>query len=657
MLHYQDLDLAVDSFTRMFREVLNTHAPWVIYQQRKNFAPWVTDETVSIMKQRDAAKAEAVSLAIDGKDTFEAWATYIQIRNQVNNRLKYEERNFKEEKIKVSLDSPANTWRTAKGFMNWNSASGPPHQLSIGGSLITKAAHIASEMNSFFINKVKTIRDGIVHVPNAFSKCFEIMRGKKCKLGLHHVSVSKVNKLLKNLKNSKSTCVDELDNFSIKLSADIISEPLHHIITLSIIQKKFPTSWKFSKVIPLHKKESKLERKNYMYRPVALLSPLSKILEKVAYEQMYQYFTKNKIFHPNLHGYRKNRSTQTALLAMYDRWVRAATKEQVSGVILLDLSAAFDLVDPDLLIQKLRIYGVEEDFLSWISSYLTDRYQAVWIDHVLSEFLHCEVGVPQGSNLGPLFFLIFFNDLPHTLDCEVESYADDTTMTATGGSVEEIGVQLTTDCEKVSHWRANKLKLNPDKTHILTMGTQKRLSNLSETVKVTMDNVELKEDPSKCELLLGCKIQANLKWHQQVASLLTKLRKRLTGLNHLKYICPFHIRKTITEGIFNSVLVYCLPLFGGLDKGQLKDIQVLQNKAAQLVCHAPPRTRRTLLFDQLGWLSVNQLISYHTLMLFFKMRSTGEPEYLATFLKNENRNEKIIIPNQKLTVTSNSFVF
>ena len=152
-----------------------------------------------------------------------------------------------------------------------------------------------------------------------------------------------VHKLLVNLKNSKSTSVDELDNFAVKISADYIANPLHHIITLSIMQNKFPASWKYSKIIPLHKKLSKLERKNY--RPVAILSPLSKILEKIIYLQMYEYFTSNKIFHPNMHGYRQNRSTKTALIQMYDRWVRAAAAGQVSGVILIDLSAAFDLVE------------------------------------------------------------------------------------------------------------------------------------------------------------------------------------------------------------------------------------------------------------------------------------------------------------------------
>ena len=129
---------------------------------------------------------------------------------------------------------------------------------------------------------------------------------------------------LKNLKNSKSVSVDGLVKYSLKLAADYVYKPLHHIITLSITQHRFPTGWKYAKVIPLFKNGSPTDRKNY--RPVSLLSLLGKILEKVIYSQIYTYFEKNRLFHENLHGYRKNRSTLTALLQMYDKWVKAANQ-------------------------------------------------------------------------------------------------------------------------------------------------------------------------------------------------------------------------------------------------------------------------------------------------------------------------------------------
>ena len=123
------------------------------------------------------------------------------------------------------------------------------------------------------------------------------------------------------------------------------------------MQQKFQALWKMAKILPLHKKGDVLERKNF--RPVSILSPVSKILEKAIYSQLYSYFSTNKIFHSNVMGFRRNRSTESALLQMYDRWVRGAGQGNISGIVVLDLSAAFDLVDSDILIEKLRIYGLQ----------------------------------------------------------------------------------------------------------------------------------------------------------------------------------------------------------------------------------------------------------------------------------------------------------
>ena len=131
----------------------------------------------------------------------------------------------------------------------------------------------------------------------------------------------------------------------------------------------------------------------------------------------------------------------------------------------------------------------------------------------------------------------------------------------------------------------------------------------------------------------------------------------MAGLLNLKHILPINVKKTITEGVFNSVLVYCLPLYGGCDAGQVKALQVLQNKAAQIVCNAPPRASRAPMYDKLGWMTVNQLICYHTLISVYKIRKCGEPEYLSRPLNNENIYGRIIIPNCGLSLATKSFSY
>ena len=146
-------------------------------------------------------------------------------------------------------------------------------------------------------------------------------------------------------------------------------------------------------------------------------------------------------------------------------------------------------------------------------------------------------------------------------------------------------------------------------------------------------------------------------WHTQIERLTDKLKTRLVGLAKLKFVLPFETKKKVTLGIINSVLIYCLPLFGGCDKGQIRELQVLQNKAAQIVSHKPPRSHRIEMYENLKWMTVHQLVVYHTLLMVYKIRTSSEPEYLASILKKENRNENIIVPNTKLELARKSFGF
>ena len=204
---------------------------------------------------------------------------------------------------------------------------------------------------------------------------------------------------------------------------------------------------------------------------------------------------------------------------------------------------------------------------------------------------------------------------------------------------------------------SNQFKLNASKIHLLTVGTESRLNKLENLVDVSMDGSQLEYCKEKSELLLGCQLEPGLKWHIQVEELVKKLKKRLVGLAKLKFILPYTVRNTLTLGMVNSALVYCLPLYGGCDLAEIKQLQVLQNKAARIVTYCPPRSSREMMYNKLKWLTVHQLISYHTLLTVFKIRQSGEPEYLAGFLKRDSRTSRIVITNTTLTLTMKSFVW
>ena len=202
----------------------------------------------------------------------------------------------------------------------------------------------------------------------------------------------------------------------------------------------------------------------------------------------------------------------------------------------------------------------------------------------------------------------------------MEQYADDSTLSATDKSVDEISKKLEIDGNGVCDWmEENLLKLNPGKTHVLTLGTEQRLNIPGNKVSVRMDGVMLEESEDQQETMLGVIFQPNLKWDKQIKMLSGKLKKRIAGLAHLKFVLPYNLRKVVSEGMFNSVLGYCLPVFGGCNSGELRDLQVLQNKAAQIVTHSPPRSVRNLMFDKLEWLTVNQLVVYRTLLAIYRI--------------------------------------
>ena len=651
-----DVNTAVELLSSKITFVLDTMAPMRTVQIRTNYAPWLSKQTVELMKERNLQQKKA-SESNDRDD----WVRFKSLRNQINNRLKYEERNWEKAKLEECDGNPSKTWKSVKNILNWKT-SGSPNQLFYKGRLISKPQELADAQNEYFIDKIELLRQDLPPpVSDPLKTLKSLMLGRRCSFSLSSVQPDEVEKVISSLSNSTSFGMDMIDTFIIKLIKHDIIPALTHIINLSITSKIFPISWKKAKIIPLHKKDDILNRKNY--RPVALIPVFSKVLERVIFNQVVAYVSENNLIHPSHHAYRSNHNTTTALLQMYDVWLDSLEKGEMAGVCFLDMSAAFDIVDHPILLSKLELYGFDRGMLDWVSSYLSGRSQCVSIDGSLSKFQDVRHGVPQGSILGPLLYTLFTNELPevvhdgcpapragqvlddtwpkYTMLCKtcgsVGCYADDTTYSCTGSDLVGLSEQLSSKYSTMSDFLvSNRLKLNDGKTHLMVMSTSQARAIRKGTIKdsslVVIRTPSKVIEPSRTEMLLGCWLHEDMKFGEHLQankdSLLSSLNKRIGALKLIARVANFKTRKMIADGILMSKLIYLIELWGGSSKYLLEALQKAQNRAARFVTKLDWSTPVSELLKQCGWLSVHQLVVYHSVVMVFKVINKETPKYL-----------------------------
>ena len=379
-------------------------------------------------------------------------------------KLKKAKKLYYSDKIR-DCHSRKNSWEILKLLL-------PNKSTDSFNSMNSKNDKIANEFNKHFANVAASIcTNEYVPILEERPVCYENS------FELSPVDIADVLKEIFALKNKKSTGVDGISTFVLKLCGPEIVRSITYLINRSISEGAVPTRWKIGKIIPLFKKGDKANPDHY--RPISLLPCVSKLLERVVQRQLTRFLSNNNLLAKQQSGFRSNHSTTTTLIKVTDDWLMSLDKGMYTGTVFVDLQKAFDLVDHGILLAKLTSgVGLQGSSLNWFRSYLNGRRIITSINNTLSSELPLTHGVAQGSILGPILFLIFINDMPSCFEkCSVHLYADDTVIYYSDKDPCNIENVLNIELHKLYSWmNCNKLKINCTKTVSMLTGTKHMLT-------------------------------------------------------------------------------------------------------------------------------------------------------------------------------------
>ena len=478
------------------------------------------------------------------------------------------------------------------------------------------------------------------------------------------VTEEEIVKVLKSIKTN-ACGVDKISAHFLKLVMDHIAKPLKHIVNSSFKDQIFPQQWKMALVKPLPKINLPLEPSDF--RPISLLPALSKIMEKIAAKQMVEYLKGKNLLDTHQSAYKHNHSTLTALLNITDDIYDALEDTEITLLILLDYSKAFDCANHKLILAKLEKCGFHIDSLGWLKSYLSKRSQQVVTDDNSSPWEDILNGVPQGSILGPLLFTILISDIKSIIKHgKYHLYADDTQLyyRCKVSDIAKMILKINEDLDRVADFSMrNCLKLNNGKSNYIIIGSRQNLIKLAEH---PLPPVLIGENPIERKLHvknLGVIFDDTLSWDKHINKCIGKAYGKFKQAFRFKKFLSEKAKLNISETYILSQFNYCDALFLNASKTLKNKIQKVQNSCLRFALDLRKYDHITIHMQKLNLLNMDKRRSLHSLTLMHKIVKQIAPSYLCKRIKRhvdihnyQTRNRLgLAIVNIKTAKKSNSF--
>ena len=587
-----------DEFVNLFMTIFNKHAPLKLKYVRSNDSPFMTKELRKEIMVRSKFRNN-----YHNKNTFSCKLAYKIQRNKCTSLLKKIKREYYKNLNPSSIADNKKFWKTVKPFFTDKVTTSDNIILLENNIIYDDEKAVCDIFSDFFSNVVKNLNivldedicNNNVHEVDPVLKAI-----KKYK---NHPSIQKINEQnledifsfqpttselvtgeIFSLNTSKATPKDSIPTKILKENYDIFGYKLATDFNWAINNGSFPENQKYADISPIFKKDNNLDKSNY--RPVSILVSLSKIFERLLFYQI------NAFMDPKLSiyqcGFRKNMNAQNCLLVMLEKWRHCLDNGGSTGVLLTDLSKAFDCLIHDLLIAKLHAYGFDYNALKLIHNYITGRYQRVAVNSTYSSWTEIIYGVPQGSILGPLLFNIYIRDLfMFTEGRNTANYADDNSPYVCSTDIDSVISELEYDSDILLDWVSNNgLKANPNKFHLI-------LNDHDDKHFIKIENRKIYNSTS--EKLLGIKIDNKLSFNEHVTELCRKASQKLHALSRISRFMNISQRKVIMKAFIHSQFGYC-PLVWMFHSRKLNNrINKIQERSLRIVYNDQTSTFRQLL--------------------------------------------------------------